>query len=102
MQTEWYKSVQNTYGVLLDTRHTYTKSDWQIFSAGIMTDTTVRDMFISSDRGMSSQPLTDWYDAASGMPETFRARLVVGGHPTVLQSPILTQPTLHRLHFHPT
>ncbi|KAJ4481676.1 hypothetical protein C8J55DRAFT_512291, partial [Lentinula edodes] len=30
--------------------------------------------------GMSSQPLTDWYDAASGMPETFRARPVVGGH----------------------
>ncbi|KAJ3931095.1 MAG: hypothetical protein NXY57DRAFT_941060 [Lentinula lateritia] len=85
MQTEWYQSVQNTYGVPLDTRHTYTKSDWQIFSAGIMTDTSVRDMFISSvtkfaSSGMSSQPLTDWYDAASGMPETFRARPVVGGH----------------------
>ncbi|KAH7876310.1 uncharacterized protein C8R40DRAFT_126420 [Lentinula edodes] len=50
-----------------------------------MTDTGVRDMFISSvtkfaSSGMSSQPLTDWYDAASGMSETFRARPVVGGH----------------------
>ncbi|KAJ3896091.1 hypothetical protein GG344DRAFT_72572 [Lentinula edodes] len=63
-------------------------TDWQIFSAGIMTDTSVRDIFISSvtkfaSSGMSSQPLTDWYDAASGMPETFRARPVVGGHRNV-------------------
>ncbi|KAF8826858.1 hypothetical protein HHX47_DHR5000639 [Lentinula edodes] len=79
-----------------------------------MTDTGVRDMFISSvtkfaSSGMSSQPLTDWYDAASGMSETFRARPVVGGHhlvhllinslaATVRQSPILVQPTLRRLH----
>ncbi|KAJ3909862.1 hypothetical protein F5879DRAFT_931534 [Lentinula edodes] len=68
-------------------------------------------MFISSvtkfaSSGMSSQPLTDWYDAASGMPETFRARPVVGGHlallalyiSTVRQSPILVQPTVRRLH----
>ncbi|KAJ4001755.1 hypothetical protein F5050DRAFT_1560073 [Lentinula boryana] len=85
MQTEWYKSVDSTYGVPLDTRHTYTKSDWQIFTAAIMTDTSVRDLFISAvtkfaSSGMSSQPLTDWYDAVSGEPETFRARPVVGGH----------------------
>ncbi|KAJ4478253.1 hypothetical protein J3R30DRAFT_2880603 [Lentinula aciculospora] len=85
MQTEWYKTVDNTFGVPLDTRHTYTKSDWQIFTAGFMTDTSVRDMFISAvtkfaSSGMSSQPLTDWYDAVSGNPETFRARPVVGGH----------------------
>ncbi|KAJ3921504.1 hypothetical protein F5877DRAFT_76100 [Lentinula edodes] len=54
-----------------------------------MTDTGVRDMFISSvtkfaSSGMSSQPLTDWYDAASGMSETFRARPVVGGHLALL------------------
>ncbi|KAJ3882943.1 hypothetical protein F5051DRAFT_448747 [Lentinula edodes] len=33
---------------------------------------------------MSSQPLTDWYDAASNMPETFRTRPVVGGHLALL------------------
>ena len=59
--------------------------DWQLFTASIMTDTSVRDMFISAvtnfaSSGMSSQPLTDWYDAVSGQPETFRARPVVGGH----------------------
>ncbi|KAJ3976289.1 DUF1793-domain-containing protein [Lentinula raphanica] len=102
MQTEWYKTVDDTYGVPLDTRHTYTKSDWQLFTASIMTDTSVRDMFISAvtnfaSSGMSSQPLTDWYDAVSGQPETFRARPVVGGHPMILPSPQPSQ-VARRLH----
>ncbi|KAF5390714.1 hypothetical protein D9757_002684 [Collybiopsis confluens] len=89
MQTNWYKTVQGAFGVPLDTRHTYTKSDWQIFTSAIMTDTAVRDMFISSvtkfaSGGTSSQPLTDWYDTVSGAPQSFRARPVVGGHLALL------------------
>lgn len=73
------------YGVPLDTRHTYTKSDWQMFTAAIVTDTTVRDSFISgvvkyAEDGQSSQPLGDWYETAGGAVEGFRARPVVGGH----------------------
>ncbi|KAJ7684052.1 hypothetical protein B0H17DRAFT_941147 [Mycena rosella] len=85
MQTNWYRSVQQPYGVALDTRHTYTKSDWQIWTAAIMTDTNARDMFISAvkktaSNGLSSQPFADWYEARDGTPEGFRARPVVGGH----------------------
>ncbi|KAF7352678.1 MPN domain-containing protein [Mycena venus] len=85
MQTNWYRSVQQPFGVPLDTRHTYTKSDWQIWTAAIMTDTNARDSFISAVKktaanGLSSQPLGDWYETKDGTPEVFRARPVVGGH----------------------
>ncbi|KAJ6539468.1 hypothetical protein B0H19DRAFT_960516 [Mycena capillaripes] len=85
MQTNWYRTVQQPYGVPLDTRHTYTKSDWQIWTAAIMTDVSTRDSFISAVMktaadGLSSQPLGDWYEARDGTPEGFRARPVVGGH----------------------
>ncbi|KAG6833882.1 hypothetical protein H0H87_007893 [Tephrocybe sp. NHM501043] len=84
-ETAWYKTVQQPYGVPLDTRHTYTKSDWEIWTAGIVTDTATRDFFISSVKkyasdGKSSQPFGDWYETSDGTPEGFRARPVVGGH----------------------
>ncbi|KAJ6515169.1 DUF1793-domain-containing protein [Mycena vitilis] len=89
MQTNWYRSVHQPFGVPLDTRHTYTKSDWQIWTAAVMTDANARDFFISSVKntaanGLSSQPFGDWYDAHDGTPETFRARPVVGGHLALL------------------
>ncbi|KAI0796743.1 DUF1793-domain-containing protein [Abortiporus biennis] len=85
MQTKWYSSVANSFGVPLDTRHTYTKSDWEIWTAGIVTSTSVRDTFISAVKnyasdGLNSQPLGDWYETANGKVEGFRARPVVGGH----------------------
>ncbi|KAI0661062.1 DUF1793-domain-containing protein [Cubamyces menziesii] len=89
MQTNWYSSHANAYGVPLDTRHTYTKSDWEIWTAGLVTSTAVRDLFVSSVRnyaadGKSSQPLGDWYETLDGSVEGFRARPVVGGHLALL------------------
>ncbi|EIM85296.1 DUF1793-domain-containing protein [Stereum hirsutum FP-91666 SS1] len=88
-QASWYSSVKGTYGIPLDTRHTYTKSDWQIWMASALdsTSTTVRDTFItgvyayvSGALGGNKEPLSDWYDTVSGVNEGFRARPVVGGH----------------------
>ncbi|EGO02196.1 hypothetical protein SERLA73DRAFT_104578 [Serpula lacrymans var. lacrymans S7.3] len=90
MQTAWYKTVTNTYGVPLDTRHTYTKSDWQSWTAAIVTDDTMRDTFISSvvkyiGNGENSVPLSDWYDSVSGdISGGFQNRPVVGGHLALL------------------
>ncbi|KAH7914231.1 hypothetical protein BJ138DRAFT_452039 [Hygrophoropsis aurantiaca] len=85
MQTAWYGTVVLPYGVPLDTRHTYTKSDWQMWTAAMMTNDTMRDILISSvykyaADGESNQPLGDWYEATDGSVEGFRARPVVGGH----------------------
>ncbi|KAK0206362.1 DUF1793-domain-containing protein, partial [Desarmillaria ectypa] len=84
-QTAWYKTVTEPFGVPLDTRHTYTKSDWEIWTSAFMTDNETRDIFISAVKswasdGRSSQPLGDWYETVNGNPEGFRARPVVGGH----------------------
>ncbi|KAI0683606.1 DUF1793-domain-containing protein [Cytidiella melzeri] len=85
MQTAWYSSVANSFGVPLDTRHTYTKSDWEIWTAALVSSNSVRDTLVSAVKnyaadGESSQPLGDWYETANGDVEGFRARPVVGGH----------------------
>ncbi|KAF5390581.1 hypothetical protein D9757_002679 [Collybiopsis confluens] len=84
-QTAWYPTVSRAFGVPLDTRHTYTKSDWEIWTSTLMTNTEARDLLIHSvylwaSSGTSSQPFGDWYDTVAGAPEGFRARPVVGGH----------------------
>ncbi|VDB85451.1 unnamed protein product [Peniophora sp. CBMAI 1063] len=93
-QAAWYKTVDTPYGVPLDTRHTYTKSDWQIFTAALLqsTSTDVRDMFVSGVTKYSSdalakntEPTSDWYETSSGgVAGGFRARPVVGGHLALL------------------
>ncbi|OCH92918.1 DUF1793-domain-containing protein [Obba rivulosa] len=89
MQTAWYKTVVNEFGVPLDTRHTYTKSDWQSWTAALVTSTIVRDIFINSVYKYAadeenSQPLGDWYETLNGDVEGFKARPVVGGHLALL------------------
>lgn len=71
MQTAWYSSHVNTYGIPLDTRHTYTKSDWTIWTAAIATDTTTRDLLIGrlatwAAFGTPNQPFSDWYETETG------------------------------------
>ena len=59
--------------------------DWQIWTAGLVTDTAVRDIFVKAVHdyaadGQNNAPLGDWYETADGSVEGFRARPVVGGH----------------------
>ncbi|KZT12529.1 DUF1793-domain-containing protein [Laetiporus sulphureus 93-53] len=97
MQTSWYPTVDEEYGVPLDTRHLYTKSDWQSWTAAFMTDTTVRDMFVDAVEkyaadGLNSVPLSDWYYANDGDVAGFQARPVVGGHLALLALRFAGQP----------
>ena len=63
------------------------RTDWQIWTAGTVTSTTVRDQFVravfsyASD-GKNNQPLGDLYDTISGaqVANSGHARPVVGGH----------------------
>ncbi|KAG9017718.1 hypothetical protein FRB95_007102 [Tulasnella sp. JGI-2019a] len=89
MQTAWYKTVEGAYGIPLDTRHTYTKSDWEIWTSAIVTDTTLRNFLVTSVKnfaadGLNSSPFGDWYETTTGASEGFRARPVVGGHLALL------------------
>ncbi|KAL0573007.1 hypothetical protein V5O48_008953 [Marasmius crinis-equi] len=90
MQTSWYNTVAQPFGVPLDTRHTYTKSDWEIYTAGLVTNTATRDLFISRvkayvSNGKNNVPFSDWYETTTGVVAGgFRARPVVGGHLALL------------------
>ena len=47
MQSRWYRAVLQRYGLPLDSRHLYTKSDWEIFAAAVASKGT-RDAIIES------------------------------------------------------
>ncbi|KAF2838247.1 glutaminase GtaA [Patellaria atrata CBS 101060] len=84
-QSNFYPTVMREYGVPLDTRHTYTKNDWELWAAAVASDDT-RGMFISNlaawiDETPSNQPMTDLLETDTGAQPglQFRARPVVGG-----------------------
>ncbi|KAL3453954.1 hypothetical protein BJX65DRAFT_301757 [Aspergillus insuetus] len=85
MQSDFYPTVQQTFGVPLDTRHQYTKGDWELFTAAVAS-TSTRDMFIKPlaewiNQTPTNRALTDLYDTVTGdYPQiTFIARPVMGG-----------------------
>ncbi|KAF2770000.1 GTA glutaminase A [Teratosphaeria nubilosa] len=86
MQSKFYPTVFNAYGVPLDTRHTYTKVDWEIFCASIASNSTKQQFTTVIARWLDQTPtnyaFTDLYDTItadypSGI--TFIDRPVVGG-----------------------
>lgn len=81
----FYKKQLNTYGVPLDSRKGYTKSDWQMWVAAISGDVEFKNMVIDSiwkfvNDSNDRIPFTDWYNtddaSAAGF---FRNRTVQGG-----------------------
>lgn len=86
MQSDFYPTVANTYGVPLDTRHTYTKSDWENFAAAIAAPSTQKMFYSDLAKFINDTPtnlaMTDLFDTITGdYPTglTFDARPVVGG-----------------------
>ncbi|KAI1429181.1 glutaminase GtaA [Xylaria sp. FL1777] len=94
MQSAFYPTVALEYCVPLDTRHTYSKTDWQLWAAAIASEDTRSD-FISRIASWinvtpTNRAFSDLYDCASGnYPPgiTFTARPVVGGHFALLALP---------------
>ncbi|KAI1812844.1 DUF1793-domain-containing protein [Poronia punctata] len=88
MQSSWYPTVSQAFGVALDNRHAYAKSDWQIWAAATSHNST-RRLLVNGiaywlNHTVSDGPFSDLYQC-TGRGEyppgiTFRARPVVGGH----------------------
>ncbi|GAB7355712.1 hypothetical protein MBLNU459_g6411t1 [Dothideomycetes sp. NU459] len=85
MQSDFYPTVNLKYGVPLDTRHSYTKADWETWCAAIAAPST-KQMFYSDiaewiNVTPTNRAFTDLYDAVTGdYPGiNFVARPVVGG-----------------------
>jgi len=73
----------NTYGVPLDNRATFTKSDWEMWVAALGTqdqfNTLVNALYNFAHTSPSRIPFTDWYDTKSDKQQGFQARPVMGG-----------------------
>lgn len=80
----FYRQQQDTYGLPLDNRSTYTKLDWIVWSACLTGDAEDFGALIAPvERWLAESesrvPLTDWYFTDSGKQRGFQARSVVGG-----------------------
>lgn len=83
-EAAWYLQKKNTYGIPLDTRHTYTKADWEIWTAASTDNTQLRQFFIDAlytfaNTSAQRVPFTDWYDTIADTQNGFQARPVMGG-----------------------
>ncbi|MBE8713945.1 glutaminase family protein [Sphingobacterium hungaricum] len=84
-EVNFYLTKQNKYGLPLDSRETYTKSDWVLWSA-CLTDSDedflkfVKPMYQYANETTSRVAISDWHDTHSGKMMNFKARSVVGGY----------------------
>lgn len=79
-----YFAKTNPYGLPLDCRQTYTKSDWLVWCAAMYRDRAdfekaISPLWTAYDRTLSRVPMTDWYFTVTGEVRGFRHRSVVGG-----------------------
>ncbi len=80
----YYVKMSNKYGAPLDSRATYTKSDWIVWCAAMTEDKELRSALISPIADYLREsgtrvPYSDWYDTITGNYVHFRGRSVQGG-----------------------
>ena len=91
-EIKWYRCKLNRYGLPLDSRKSYSKTDWILWCAA-MADTAedlsalIHPIFLFLQESKSRVPFSDWYDTQSGDHIQFRNRTVQGG----LFMPLLRQ-----------
>ena len=84
-EVAYYLTKQNKYGLPLDSRKTYTKSDWIMWTASLAADKATFEKFIAPEyrafnESPSRVPMTDWYETTNARQVGFQARSVVGGY----------------------
>lgn len=86
LEKEWksYLARTNTYGMPLDNRATYTKSDWLVWCASMMGskaefEQMVEPLWKAYHESESRVPMTDWYDTLTAKQIGFQHRSVQGG-----------------------
>lgn len=83
-ETSYYIEKSNRYGVPLDTRENYTKSDWILWVATLTDDSQKREALYQPileylSQSPSRKPFGDLYDTETGVIKEFFNRTVQGG-----------------------
>jgi len=94
-EVAYYKTKMNRYGVPLDSRESYTKLDWTLWSAAL---TGKKEDIVAFSGPIydflnyspSRVPMTDWYWTIDGTQRGFQARSAIGG----VFIPVLNSPAI--------